>query len=250
MKTSLILNQPIGRWMKPLGGILAGSLLLGLTGCNTTKQVSETPKDFSGFLGDYSMLQKGTGDEANYVYFDKSVDWSKYDKVCIKPIELWKSDDADSALGSLSKDDQQMLVNFVHTELVTVLATNFTIVDQPGADVLVIHAAVTDAKKSHVVIDLVSSVYPAAMVLSYAKQAFTGTGTGVGVVRVEGEFLDGATGQRVGAVVDERAGTKALRTKFDGTWGDVKLAFDWWAARLDVRLEMLKKGDFSDPPSS
>ena len=63
---------------------------------------------------------------------------------------------------------------------------------------------------------------------------------------MEAEFTDGATGQRVAAVVDERAGTKALRTKFDGTWGDLKLAFDWWSARLDERLQLLQKGNFSD----
>lgn len=241
-----IRKQTGNRWLKPLCGALTGGLLLGLTACNTTKQVSETPKDFSGFLGDYSMLTKGDGQEANYVYIDKSVNWAKYTKVLIKPIELWKSDAADSPLGKLSKDDQQMLVNFVHTTLATALETNFTMVDAAGPDVLVVHAAITDAGKSRVVLNLISTIYPAALVISYAKQAFTGTGTGVGLVRVEAEFTDGATGARVAAVVDERAGTKALRTKFDGTWGDVKLAFDWWAARLDARLELLKKGDFSD----
>lgn len=239
MKTNVLIN-------KLLSGLALGGLLLGLTGCDTTKQVSETPKDFSGFLGDYSLLVKGDGNEANYVYIDHAADWGKYTKVYIKPVELWKSDDANSPLGKLSADDHQMLVNFVHTALATALETNFTLVDRPGPNVLVIHAAITEAKGSHVVLNLISTVYPAALVLSYAKQAFTGTGTGVGVVHVEADFTDGASGQRVAAVVDERAGTKALRTKFDGTWGDVKLAFDWWATRLDARLELLKKGDFSD----
>jgi hypothetical protein len=45
--------------------------------------------------------------------------------------------------------------------------------------------------------------------------------------------------------VDARAGTKALRTKFNSTWGDVKLAFDWWSQRLAVRMELFKQGDFS-----
>lgn len=239
MKLNLSLN-------KFLSGAVLGGMLLGLTACNTTHQVSETPKDFSGFLVDYSLLTKSDGNEANYIYIDHATDWAKYTKVYIKPVELWKSSDADSQLGKLSHEDQQMLVNFVHTALATTLETNYTIVDAAGPNVLVIHAAVTDAKKSWPVVNLVSTVYPAALVLSYVKQGFTGTGTGVGLVRVEAEFTDGATGQRVAAAVDERAGTKALRTKFDGTWGDVKLCFDWWATRLAARLELLKKGDFSD----
>ena len=84
------------------------------------------------------------------------------------------------------------------------------------------------------------------MALSFIKQGITGIGTGVGAVRIEADFTDGVTGQRVAAVVDERAGTKALRTKFDGTWGDFKLAMDWWATRLNARLDLLKKGNFSD----
>ncbi|HEX3857440.1 MAG TPA: DUF3313 domain-containing protein [Verrucomicrobiae bacterium] len=248
MKTTTTTNKLGGfRHWKLLTGIWAAGLLAGaLTGCSTTKQVSQNEKDFSGFLGDYSMLQKGDGNEANYIYIDKNVNFAKYTKVYIKPIELWKSDEPDSALGKLSPENQQMLISFFNTELADSLGKDFQIVDHPdGPDVLVIHGAITDAGKSKPVLNLFSTVYPAALVLSYAKQAFTGTGTGVGKVMVEAEFTDGATGQRVAAIVDERAGTKALRTKFDGSWGDVKLAFDWWAQRLDARLELLKKGDYS-----
>ncbi|MBC8040854.1 MAG: hypothetical protein H7Y06_09950, partial [Opitutaceae bacterium] len=33
--------------------LAAGLLLAGLTACNTTRQVKQSEKDFSGFLGDY-----------------------------------------------------------------------------------------------------------------------------------------------------------------------------------------------------
>jgi Protein of unknown function (DUF3313) len=246
MNITMTMNKPRGsRWPKLLTGVLIGGLLAGVTGCNTTKQVSQNEKDFSGFLGDYSQLQKGDGKEANYIYVDQSANWAGYTKVYIKPIELWKSNDPDSPLGKLSHDDQQMLINFVNTEMETSLGKNYEIVDHAGPGVLVIHGAITDAGKSWPVLNLVSTVYPAALVLSYVKQGFTGTGSFVGKVMIEAEFTDGVTGQRVAAIVDERAGTKALRTKFDGSWGDVKLAFDWWAQRLDERLQLFKKGDFS-----
>jgi Protein of unknown function (DUF3313) len=248
MKTTMTMNKLSGsRWQKSLTGIFAAGLLaVGLTGCDTTKQVSETPKDFSGFLGDYSMLEKGEKGMANYVYFDHATDWSKYTKIYIQNIDLWKSNDPDSPLGKLSKDDQQMLVNFLHTAADNALRKDFEIVDKAGPDTLVIHAAITDTGKSWPVLNLVSTVYPAALLISYGKQAFTGTGSFVGKVRIEANFTDGVTGQRVAAVVDERAGTKALRTKFDGSWGDVKLSFDWWANRLDLRLKLLKTGDYTN----
>jgi Protein of unknown function (DUF3313) len=248
MKTIITLNKQSGsRWLKPLTGIFAAGLLaVGLTGCDTTKQVSETPKDFSGFLGDYSMLEKGEKGMANYVYFDHATDWSKYTKIYIKNIDLWKSNDPDSPFGKMSPEQQQMLVNFLHTALDNSLRKNFEIVDHAGPDTLVIHGALTEAKKSWPVLNLVSTVYPAALLISYGKQAITGTGSFVGKVMIEADFTDGVTGKRVAAAVDERAGTKALRTKFDGSWGDVKLSFDWWADRLDERLNLLKTGDYTN----
>jgi Protein of unknown function (DUF3313) len=231
-----------GTWLKCL---LTVTLSIGwLSACKTTHQIDVTQKNFSGFLGDYSMLQKGSGDEANFLYIDKSVKFAKYTKVYIKPVQLWKSD-SDNGLSKLSHDDQQMLVSYFNTSLADSLKANFQIVSQAGPDVLVVSAAITDGRGSKPVLNVISSILPIGLVISYAKRAITGTGTAVGVIYVEGNFTDGATGQRVAAVVDARAGTKALRTKFDGTWGDAKLAFDWWSQRLDARLELLKKGDYS-----
>ena len=102
MKTSMTINRSNRSW-KLLTGILAAGLLLGgLTACRTTHQVGQSEKDFSGFLGDYSMLKKGDGNEANYVYVNTNADWKKYTKVYIKPVQLWKSDEADSPFGKMT----------------------------------------------------------------------------------------------------------------------------------------------------
>lgn len=247
MKTTMTMNQPSGsrRW-KLLTGILAAGLIVGgLTSCSTTKRVSMSEKDFSGFLGDYSLLQKGTDDEANYLYIDKNAPWKTYTKVCILPVELWKSEDPQSPFGKMSKENQQILVNLYHTAMANEIHKSLEIVAQPGPNTLVVHTAVTEARKCKPVLNLISSVVPQAFVISLGKQLITGTGTGVGAVRIEMYCTDGVTGQRVAEAVDARAGTKAWRTKFDGTWGDVKLAFDFWAERFTKRLELMKEGDFS-----
>jgi hypothetical protein len=115
-------------------------------------------------------------------------------------------------------------------------------VDHGGPDVLVIHAAITDAKKSKPVIGLVSSIYIPLKVISFGKQALLGTGIGVGSVTIEAELLDGQTNERLCAVVDSRSGSMALRSKFSGYWGDVEKSFDWWAERLNTRLAEEKAG--------
>ena len=145
-------------------------------------------------------------------------------------------------MGKLSKEDQQMLVDTFHDALVEHLSKDYQMVDQAGPDVLVVRTALTDAKRSKPVIDLVSSVYAPLRVISLGKRLATGTDIAVGSVTVEGEILDGQNNQRLVAVVDRRAGTKAVRTKFNGTWGDVKLNFDYWAQQLETRLAEERTG--------
>ncbi len=237
----MTMNQPSGsrRW-KLLIGMLAAALLLGgSTACRSTHQVRGTP-DESGFLKDYSLLQPGKSDEAKLIYFAPDVNWAKYTKVCIKPITLWHSDDPDSKLGKLDKEDQKLLVSYFHTALSNALSKDYTIADQVGPDTLVIHGALTEAKKSRPVSNLVSSVVPMGMGVSLLKRVIFGTGLGVGECQVEAEFMDGGNGQIVCEAVDRRAGTKALRTKFDGTFGDVKLCMDYWSTRCAFKLEKLR----------
>jgi Protein of unknown function (DUF3313) len=242
------MNQPGRCLWKLLASLLATCVLaVGLTGCSTTKQVKETPKDFSGFLGtNYSILEKGQKGMVNYYYFDREADWAKYTKVYIENVDLWHSDETNSPLGKLSPENQQKLVNFLHTALDDSLKKNYEMVDHAGPDTLVIHCAITETKKSWPVLNLVSTVYPAALVISLGMQAITGTAPFVGKVCIEGKITDGETGELLMAAVDARAGTKALRSKFNGTWGDVKLVDEWWANRLNLRLQLLKTGDYGN----
>jgi Protein of unknown function (DUF3313) len=250
MNIPITVNQSkVSCHWKVMAGILAaGIAVAGLTSCKTTMQVSETSKSFSGFLGDaqeYAKLQAKEGTEANFVWVDTNAPWTSYTKVCIMPVELWASDDPKSPFKDMSHEDQERLVSFFHTALAETIQKDFTLVKEPGPDTIVIHAAITESRESRPVLNLISSVYPAALVISYGKQLITGTGTGVGEARIEAYFTDGATGQRIGEGVDARAGTKAWRSKFDGTWGDVKLCFDWWSGRFVTRVKMFQQGNFS-----
>jgi len=235
------------RWNWPLAIAAAGLLLGGLTACRTTP-VEIGEKDFSGFLGDYSTLRQGEKDEANFIFMARDVDWKIYSKIQVRPVELWKSDGPQSALGNLSPQNQQMLVNFFHTALADSLRKNFQVVNYAGPDVLVIHAAVTDARKSKPVRSLISRPVSANLIQVFEQQTITGTGAGVGMVMVEAEFLDGQTGRRLAAVVDSRAGARSLRLQSGSNWGDVMLAFEWWAQKLDTRLIQLRAGIVNKDP--
>jgi hypothetical protein len=243
MKTSSA--QTIFRRATALAAVtaVAVALLSATTGCKTTRQARSVEE--SGFLGDYSQLQKGTGDQAKLVYINTNADWNKYTKIYIAPVELWKGDETNSPLGELSPENQKMLVDYLYTSLNNELQKSYTIVDKPGADTLVLRTAITEVGKTGPVRNLLTTIVPFGIAANLLKTAAFGKGIGVGDAQVEAEVLDGATNQRLAAAVDRRVGTKALRTKFDGTWGDVKLSFDYWSERLETRLTELRAGKIS-----
>jgi hypothetical protein len=242
MNTITINETGSAHCRKLLTGVLAAGLLLSLTACRTTHQMRGDVEE-SGFLQDYSQLQKGESGQAKLVYLNPDANWAGYTKVYIQPFELWKSDDPESKLGKLDKEDQQILVDYAYSSLSNALAKDYQIVDRAGPGVLVIHGAITEAKKCKPVSNLISSVVPIGMGLSLVKRVIFGTGLGVGQCQAEVELLDGVTNQRLAAAVDRRAGTKAIRTKFNTTFGDVKLALDYWSEKLAKRLAQLRTGE-------
>jgi hypothetical protein len=250
MNTASTNEKNGARHLKFPPGILVGGLLLGLAaGCATNRQITkESYYQPSGFLGDYSELRPGANGQARLVYIRPGVDCSKYSQIWIKPVELWKSDDSDSPLGKLSRDNQQTLIDLFATAMNNALSKDFTMVDHDGPNVLIVHAAIADAKKSRPVAGLVSSVYLPLKLISVGKQTIAGTGIGVGMVTIEAELLDGQTGLRLAAVVDSRSGTTAIRSKVSGTFGDIERSFEYWAQRLDTRLMEEKAGSATKTP--
>ena len=132
--------------IKVLAPSLTGCFLLGLVGCTTTDGVKTDQQ--SGFLGGYTKMERGVGKEDNYVYINRAADWAKYTKIWLKPIELWHSSDPESPLGRMSEESQVMLANTLYAAMYDALKKNHQMVDQAGPDVLVVHAALTDGRRS------------------------------------------------------------------------------------------------------
>jgi hypothetical protein len=236
MNAAMVTNGKGSSLSNCLKWILVAGLALCASACATNQQQTKGTPDVSGFLGDYSDMQVGEKDRANLYYEKPDVDWSKYTMVWIKPVELWKSDDPDSPMGKISPEDQQKLIDLTYTDLNNALSPDYTIVDHGGPGVLIIRAAITDAKPSKPVAGAVSSIYLPLKLASLGKQSLTGTAIGVGSITIEAELLDGQTNERLVALVDSRSGTSALRSKANGTWGDVNESLEYWAKRLKTRL--------------
>lgn len=202
------------------------------SGCAATHQARSTKP--AGFLGDYSELREGEGDEALLVFLAPDAAWDDYDSVQIDPIVLWKGDGTD-----LDADDAKAMVDYLDAAMRRSLEKSYRIVERPGAGVLRLRIAITEAESSWPLLDAVSTIVPQPRALSALKRVATGSAAFVGKAGIEGEVLDSLTNRRLFAAVDRRVGQKRLKGAFS-SWDDARGAFDFWAERLHARLAELR----------
>ncbi len=221
-----------------LWAILLGFLLILAAGCSSTFQTRGVTT--SGFLGDYSQLKEGSSNEAHLVYINPQTDFASFRKIIMDPIKIYSSED--SKLEELSDEDRLRVLNYFDATIREQLKSDYTFVKEPGAGVMRLRVAITEARGSNVLLDTSSSIIPIGMALGLIKKVAVGTNLSVGEARIEMELQDSQSGQRIAAAVDERAGRK-YTGKFDkfDKFHTVEDAFDYWAGQLQKRLSKLSQ---------
>ena len=96
-----------------------------LTGCATSEQAREVKR--SGFLGDYSQLQKGGGERALLYYVRPGVYWAGYDKVILDSASIWYSEN--SEFDDVPKEELDNLAHYLYDAVHKQLGQNWTSVD-------------------------------------------------------------------------------------------------------------------------
>ncbi|NQZ57318.1 MAG: DUF3313 domain-containing protein [Lentisphaeraceae bacterium] len=207
------------------------------TACSTTEKTGNAEP--SGFLKNSSMLKPGDKDQAQLIYIKKDVNWGKYDSIKIEPLVLWATKGSD--LAKLDKKQAQILLDFFHAQILKDLQRDYKVATKSGENVLRLRLAITEAEASAPLRDLMSNVLPYGLAISIGKKMLTGSHSAVGLASMEAEVLDSLSGERLVAVVDQRAGGKSLSGKFD-RWDDVKKSFEHWSKRLSQGLAKARKG--------
>lgn len=230
--------------MRICNSIIGVLLLLLLSGCATSQSV-ETVRP-SGFLEDYSQLKPGGSGQAALLYRNPNANIGRYDKFMIDDVAIWYSEE--ESLRDLPEEDLKQLALLLKVRVIEALKNEgLSRVKEPGPGVMRIRAAITDAKKSKPVLDTVTTVLPHSRVVSTTKRLAFGTHSFVGRAGIEGEILDSQTGERLGAMVDRRAGGKTLQGSLN-SWDDVEQSYKFWAERLGYRLCMAKGKKYCVPP--
>jgi hypothetical protein len=196
------------------GLLLIAVFLLG--GCAA---VSMDDVEESGFLVDYSQLTPGGEDRAALTYVDPEVDFKQYDSLMFDRVSVWLSPEAENR--DVDPAVFKKMSDYFLNALVKAVEDGYTVVDQPGPNVIRVRAAITDVEPSD----------PVAKAISVDN-------IGIGGAEAEMELLDSMSSERLAAAVDSRRGGKPASR---GVWEDTKDAFDYWAERFRERLDKARR---------
>jgi hypothetical protein len=223
------------------------ALVLVLSGCSTTVESTpeaakalesggSLPPAVTGFFGsDASKLAPGPEGGAALAYVDQNAQWSKYTKIQLMPVEFWAAADS-----KVSESDQQILTAYFYSKLKEDLGQSFTLVDQPGPDVLTLRVALMDATTAVPGLRSVSVIVPQARLLNGVQSLATGSYAFVGSAEAEMKATDSTTGEMLGGAVDQRAGGMGIKGAASFQWGDAQSAMDYWAQKITSRLLQLQ----------
>ncbi len=214
---------------------LALVLLLGL-GCGATLQREVEKPQRLGFLsGVYERLEPGADGEVALRYLKDGVDWSRYDRILLDPVQYW--DDPDGDVGA---DVEQLLTSYLHAKLQQNLEQgNFPLAPLPGPGVLRVQLALLDASAATPILRTVSLVVPTALVVNAAQRLVSNRYTFSGQLQVAMKVTDARSGELLAAALDRRSGGANVRQAVQWQWGDAEAAIDFWAERFTERLREL-----------
>lgn len=147
-------------------------MLCALTACGESAAPLVQP---SGFLGDYSQLEKGRGDQAQLVYINPEAHFARYDRIIVDPVVVWGD-----RSGAPPRELQELASAFQEA-LREQLGKEFELAEVPGPGTLRLRAAITAVHEAN--------------------------------ASIEVEILDSASGERLVAVADARGDPNARAGK-------------------------------------
>jgi len=196
--------------------LLISILFLVVSGCT-----SSTKLQHSGFLDDYSMLKVDKNEEGAFFYRNDSFYLYEYNRVLIEPVEIYFH--PDSGEDVISKADLKKIRVKFYMALANAVKDRYPLVNFSGEGVLRIRTAITNVKTSR-------------PITSRDVQENLRTSLLVEEAYIEAEFLDSVTGKQLAALVDPLAGQRA-GSGIISQWGEVGLAFKYWAQSLRDALD-------------
>ncbi|MCZ6459967.1 MAG: DUF3313 domain-containing protein [Gammaproteobacteria bacterium] len=196
----------------------------------------------SGFLDDYSILEQRTGDAIDRVYIAPGTEerLADYDAVLVDQPEVFMS--PDSKYGGAKPDHLKMLADSMRLALVERLQEDggYKIVEEAGPGVVYIRWAITDLYLKKKKRGFLSYTPIGFVVHATAQAAIRDVWKKIDMVElnIEVEFVDGATGDVLAAVVAERGARKTDDQEQElVSWEELDATINTFGLRLRCSLD-------------
>ncbi len=175
----------------------------------------------SGFLGDYSQLKPDPAFDGARRYQNPAKPLKQYRKFMLDPVVVHFAPNAEGT--AISPGELKELADYFHDKAVEELSKRYQVVHKPGPGVLRLRVAITGIEKTTPIMN----IHPAMKI----------SGIGLGGASMEAEAIDSRGGERVGAVVDSRQGSRASIGAGLQTFGHAKEVMDFWVERFIKNLD-------------
>ncbi|WP_331691150.1 DUF3313 domain-containing protein [Pseudomonas sp. ZY71] len=208
---------------------------LAVVGCSS-KTVD--PKEYSGFLKDYSQLKEAKSPSGAEVmrWIDPKVDVRKFTSVYIEPTQLYPKP---QPTAKISQQTLNGITAYYDQALKREIGKDLPLATGPGPGVIVVRAAITAVSSSTEGLHAYE-VIPIALVAAAVSTA-SGIRDQETTLATEAVFLDGANNKVVAQVVRKGTGKPLENDSQAMSTNDVKPVIDGWASDLRQSYLKLKK---------
>ncbi|MGK7871028.1 DUF3313 domain-containing protein [Falsiroseomonas sp. E2-1-a20] len=220
-----------------------GSLAL-LTACSSTQQAA-APSPPTSFLSRETTALLRPTDLGSRLYINPSVDFRRYSRVMIEPVQLWLAPNNTQ----LNAEQRQLVANALHSALREELGQVLQLVERPGPGTMVITTAFTEVRAGgNPVLSTVSTFVPASRIVREGVNIMTGSDPMVGGAAAEMRVTDSETGQLLAAAIDSSDATAGARVR-TSRWDDVQTVARYWATQTANRVCRVQQRPNCQPQS-
>ncbi len=210
------IKRPIS---KPAAMAAMGLALALLVACADAK-----PRQFSGFLGDYSALKKVPGAQADFVYRKPGANLANYDSIMFDPVAIYYH--PLSQLQAMDPRDIARLAVIFQNALTDTIRDTYPVALRPGPKTLRVRGAIANL--------ILFNPFP-----SIASTAVMKFSLSTRKAYIEAEFLDSITNERLVAIVAVKGEDGNTKPQALTHWSQVEGAFRLWAWQFRARLDFL-----------
>ena len=219
--------------------VMMGTLCIAtvaMVGCSS-KTVD--PKEYSGFLKDYSQLKEAKSPSGAEVmrWIDPKVDIKKFTSVYIEPTQLYPKP---QPTAKISQQTLNGITSYYDQALKREIGKDLPLATGPGPGVIVVRAAITAVSSKTEGLHAYE-VIPIALVAAAVSTA-SGIRDQETTLATEAVFLDGASYKVIAQVVRKGTGKPLENDTQAMTANDVKPVIDGWASDLRQSYLKLKSG--------